>query len=68
MEFITVKSSWVAGVLRNSKGNLEVLTKDNRIYEYAKVSITKFNALLKAESVGQFINFAIKPAHKEVKR
>ena len=59
-----VASSAVQAVRYDSaRGELDVRFEDGEEYRYAGVPRSKFRSLLKADSIGRFVNLQIKPCH-----
>jgi hypothetical protein len=62
--WIHVASSAVRAVRYHSgRGELDVRFEDGKEYRYSGVPRSKFRNLLNAESIGQFVNWEIKPWH-----
>jgi len=58
-----VTSSAVRAVRYSAQGELDVRFEDGEEYRYTEVPRPKFRNLLKADSVGRFVNQQIKPCH-----
>jgi hypothetical protein len=62
--WVHVASSAVRAVRYHSgRGELDVRFEDGEEYRYAGVPRSKFRNLLKSDSIGQFVNWEIKPYH-----
>jgi hypothetical protein len=47
----------------HTRGELDVRYEDGEEYRYVDVPRSKFRSLLKADSIGRFVNQQIKPFH-----
>jgi hypothetical protein len=62
--WLHVASSAVRAVrYHNERGELDVRFEDGKEYRYAGVPRSKFRHLLKSDSIGQFVNWEIKPRY-----
>ena len=62
--WVHVTSSAVRAVRYHSeRGELDVRFEDGKEYRYAGVPRSKFRHLLKSDSIGQFVNWEIKPRY-----
>lgn len=62
--WVHVASSAVRAVRYDSaRGDLDVRFEDGKEYRYSDVPRSKFRSLLKADSIGRFVNHQIKPCH-----
>jgi hypothetical protein len=62
--WVSVESSAVLAVrYSTAKSALDVCFEEGRKYRYFEVPRSKYRALLKADSIGAFVNRQIKPFH-----
>lgn len=68
MKRTKVKSSNVKSVGHDGKSTLEIEFAHGGVYQYPGVSLSKYNRLLAADSIGEHLNRHIIPRHKPHKK
>lgn len=63
MKSVKVESSWVKSVA-HIDGNLQLRTLEGRSYLYLKVPKASYERLLRAKSLGQYVNDNIRGKYK----